>query len=203
MLGGLGGFGALFDIKAAGMKDPLLVASTDGVGTKLAVAIAADECRTVGVDLVAMCVNDLVVQGAIPLFFLDYFATGKLDVERAHQVVAGVADGCLEAGCALIGGETAEMPGMYADGDFDVAGFAVGAVERSAVIDGSTVEIGDVILGLTSSGLHSNGYSLVRKVVAEAGLSYADAAPFSNDSSLGQALLTPDPDLRAQGARRD
>jgi phosphoribosylformylglycinamidine cyclo-ligase len=188
---GLGGFGALFDPRAAGFKDPVLVATTDGVGTKLKVAIEAERHDTVGIDLVAMCVNDLVVQGAEPLFFLDYFATGKLDVEAGRRIIAGIAEGCRQAGCALIGGETAEMPGMYAKGDYDLAGFAVGAAEREQLIDGSTVAVGDVVLGLASTGVHSNGYSLVRKVVERSGLAYGDAAPFAAGQSLGEALLTP------------
>ncbi len=187
----MGGFGAFFDLKAAGFRDPLLVATTDGVGTKLKVAIDSGLHDTVGIDLVAMCVNDLVVQGAEPLFFLDYFATGKLDVEAGRQIVAGIAGACRAVGCALVGGETAEMPGMYADGDYDLAGFAVGAVERDAVVTGVRVAVGDFILGLASSGLHSNGFSLVRRVVAEAGLSYREAAPFDPDRSLGEALLEP------------
>ncbi len=188
---GLGGFGALFDPRAAGFTDPVLVATTDGVGTKLKVAIDAGRHDTVGIDLVAMCVNDLVVQGAEPLFFLDYFATGKLDVAAGREIVAGIAEGCRQAGCALIGGETAEMPGMYAKGDYDLAGFAVGAAERGTLIDGSTVAAGDVVLGLASTGVHSNGYSLVRKVVERSGLGYADKAPFADGPSLGEALLTP------------
>jgi len=188
---GLGGFGALFDLKAAGYRDPILVSTTDGVGTKLKVAIAAGKHDTVGIDLVAMCVNDLVVQGAEPLFFLDYFATGRLQVAAARAIVAGIADGCREAGCALVGGETAEMPGMYADGDYDLAGFAVGAAERERIIDGGGVMAGDVILGLASSGVHSNGFSLVRKIVDGAGLSYDGPAPFDPSRSLGDALLTP------------
>jgi phosphoribosylformylglycinamidine cyclo-ligase len=188
---GLGGFGALFDLKAAGYKDPILVASTDGVGTKLKIAIAAGKHDTIGIDLVAMSVNDLVVQGAEPLFFLDYFATGKLDVAAGRDIVAGIAEGCRQAGCALIGGETAEMPGMYAGKDYDLAGFAVGAAERGQILTGADVAAGDVILGLASSGVHSNGYSLVRRIVEKAGLSYADEAPFAPGTSLGEALLTP------------
>ena len=188
---GLGGFGALFDLKAAGYRDPILVSTTDGVGTKLKIAIAADRHDGIGVDLVAMCVNDLVVQGAEPLFFLDYFATGKLIVAAGREIVGGIAAGCREAGCALVGGETAEMPGMYAPGDYDLAGFAVGAVERDSVIDGTRVAAGDVILGLASSGLHSNGFSLARRVVSEEGLDYKDQAPFQAGASLAAALLTP------------
>jgi phosphoribosylformylglycinamidine cyclo-ligase len=188
---GLGGFAALFDLKAAGYKDPILVATTDGVGTKLKIAIATGRHDTIGVDLVAMCVNDLVVQGAEPLFFLDYFATGKLDVETGRCILAGIAGACREVGCALVGGETAEMPGMYAAGDYDLAGFAVGAIERGHELDGSDVALGDVVLGLESSGLHSNGFSLVRRVVDRAGLGYDAPAPFAPQQSLGEALLTP------------
>jgi phosphoribosylformylglycinamidine cyclo-ligase len=188
---GLGGFAALFDLKAAGYKDPILVATTDGVGTKLKIAIALGRHDTIGVDLVAMCVNDLVVQGAEPLFFLDYFATGKLDVAAGRAIIAGVARACAEVGCALVGGETAEMPGMYAAGDYDLAGFAVGAVERGQALDGSAVAIGDVVLGLESSGLHSNGFSLVRRVVDASGLRYDAPAPFAPGARLGDALLTP------------
>ena len=187
----LGGFGGLFDLKAAGFKDPVLVAATDGVGTKLAVASAANTHDTVGIDLVAMCVNDLVVQGAEPLFFLDYFASGRLDTGIAEAVVAGIAEGCRQAGCALIGGETAEMPGMYAHGDYDLAGFSVGAAERGAILTGDRVREGDAILGLASNGVHSNGFSLVRRVVEAAGLDYADEAPFAPGSRLGDALLAP------------
>ena len=188
---GLGGFGALFDLKAAGYKDPVLVASTDGVGTKLKIAISAGKHDTIGIDLVAMSVNDLVVQGAEPLFFLDYFATGKLDVATGRDIVGGIAEGCRQAGCALIGGETAEMPGMYAGKDYDLAGFAVGAAERGQILTGEDVAAGDVILGLASSGVHSNGYSLVRRIVEKADLSYEDDAPFQPGTKLGAALLTP------------
>jgi len=187
----LGGFGGLFDLAAAGYRDPLLVAATDGVGTKLRIAIETGVHATVGVDLVAMCVNDLVVQGAEPLFFLDYFATGKLDPEQAAKVIDGIADGCRQAGCALIGGETAEMPGMYKSGDYDLAGFAVGAVERDRLIDGRTVAPGDSVLGLASSGFHSNGFSLLRKLVADKGLAWADPCPFDPQRSIGDALLQP------------
>ncbi|RJK98972.1 phosphoribosylformylglycinamidine cyclo-ligase [Paracoccus aestuarii] len=185
----LGGFGALFDLKAAGYDDPILVAATDGVGTKLRIGIDTGHLDGLGQDLVAMCVNDLVCQGAEPLFFLDYFATGKLSVDEGARVVEGIARGCKAAGCALIGGETAEMPGMYHDGDFDLAGFAVGAMNRGASLP-SGVAQGDVLLGLASDGVHSNGYSLVRKVAERAGLAWSDAAPFA-DATLGEALLTP------------
>jgi phosphoribosylformylglycinamidine cyclo-ligase len=190
VIGGLGGFGALFDPKAAGFKDPVLVATTDGVGTKLRIAIETGIHATVGIDLVAMCVNDLVVQGAEPLFFLDYFATGKLDVAAARVVVAGIASGCHEAGCALVGGETAEMPGMYAGTDYDLAGFAVGAAERGNLLP-RDVAPGDVVLGLASDGLHSNAFSLVRRVVERSGISWAAEAPFVPGQTLGQALMTP------------
>jgi phosphoribosylformylglycinamidine cyclo-ligase len=189
---GLGGFGAFFDLARAGYKDPVLVATTDGVGTKLKLAIETGRHEGIGIDLVAMCVNDLVVQGAEPLFFLDYYASAKLDVETGRRVIASIAEGCRIAGCALIGGETAEMPGLYREGDYDLAGFAVGAVERGKAITGEHVRPGDVVLGIASSGLHSNGYSLVRKVMADAGLKLAAVAPFATDTrSLGEALLTP------------
>jgi phosphoribosylformylglycinamidine cyclo-ligase len=189
--GEIGGFGGLFDLKAAGFKDPVLVAANDGVGTKLKIAIDANFHDTVGIDLVAMCVNDLVVQGAEPLFFLDYFATGKLDPDQGAAIVNGIAAGCLEAGCALIGGETAEMPGMYSSGDYDLAGFAVGAAERGQLLPSEEVAEGDVILGLASSGVHSNGFSLVRKIVEVSGLGYDADAPFASGKTLGEALLAP------------
>ena len=191
VMGGIGGFGALFDLKGAGFSDPVLVSSTDGVGTKLKVAIDSGIHDTVGIDLVAMCVNDLVTSGAEPLFFLDYFATGKLRVDEAATIIAGIAQGCADSGCALIGGETAEMPGMYRDGDYDLAGFSVGAAERGSLIDGSTVKPGDVVLGLASSGLHSNGFSLVRHIIGRTGLSYGDEAPFAPGETLGRTLLAP------------
>ena len=188
----LGGFGALFDLKAAGFVDPLIVSTTDGVGTKLKIAIETGRQDGVGVDLVAMCVNDLLAQGAEPLLFLDYFATGKLDVDAATQVVAGIAEGCRQAGCALVGGETAEMPGMYGDGDYDLAGFSMGAVERGQVLPRLDLQnTGDVIIGLASSGPHSNGYSLVRKVVEKSGLKWGDDAPFSPGHTLAEALMAP------------
>ena len=188
-MSGLGGFGAMFDPKAAGFNDPILVGATDGVGTKLRLAIDMGNVSTVGIDLVAMCVNDLICQGAEPLFFLDYFATGKLDIAQAAQVIEGIADGCRMSGCALIGGETAEMPGMYAKDDFDLAGFAVGAMERGTHLPVG-VSPGDVLIGLPASGVHSNGFSLVRKIVADQRLSLDSPAPFG-DTSLGAALLTP------------
>lgn len=187
----IGGFGGLFDLKAAGFKDPVLVAATDGVGTKVKIAIEAGIHNGIGIDLVAMSVNDLVVQGAEPLFFLDYFACGKLDPEATASIVAGIAEGCRELGCALIGGETAEMPGLYKDGDYDLAGFSVGAAERGMLLPTKDIDVGDAVIGMASSGVHSNGFSLVRKIVERTGLSYADKAPFSPVMTLGGALLTP------------
>jgi phosphoribosylformylglycinamidine cyclo-ligase len=188
-MAGLGGFGGLFDLRAAGYADPVIVAATDGVGTKLRIAIDTGLVDTVGLDLVAMCVNDLVCQGAEPLLFLDYFAAGKLSVDEAARVIEGIAEGCRQAGAALIGGETAEMPGMYAEGDFDLAGFAVGAMERGDALPLPT-RPGDVLLGLASSGVHSNGYSLVRRIVADSGLGWDAPCPFG-EGSLGEALLAP------------
>ncbi len=188
-MSGLGGFGALFDLKAAGYNDPILVGATDGVGTKLRIAIDTGNVDTIGIDLVAMCVNDLVCQGAEPLFFLDYFATGKLELDQAARIIEGIAEGCAQSGCALIGGETAEMPGMYSKGDFDLAGFAVGAMERGTDLPAGVAE-GDVLLGLGSNGVHSNGYSFVRKVVEMSGLGWDADCPF-DEGSLGEALLAP------------
>lgn len=193
-MGGLGGFGALFDPKAAGFEDPILVSSTDGVGTKLRIAIDSNTHGTVGIDLVAMCVNDILVQGAEPLFFLDYFASSQLNVDTAATVIEGIAEGCRQAGCALIGGETAEMPSMYEKGDYDLAGFSVGAVERANVLTGDKVAAGDVVIGIASSGIHSNGYSLVRKIVKDNGFAYSDACPFETpiaNATLGDVLMLP------------
>ncbi len=191
-LGGLGGFGAVFDLKAAGFEDALLVSTTDGVGTKLKLAQQLNNHRHIGIDLVAMCVNDLVVQGATPLFFLDYYATGKLNVDVAEHVIAGIAEGCKQAGCALVGGETAEMPGMYQGEEYDLAGFAVGAVARDKLLPKPTMQAGDLLLGIHSKGIHSNGYALVRKIVKDSGVDLAAKPPYSCAStSFGEALLAP------------
>lgn len=186
----IGGFGGLFDLKAAGFKDPILVAANDGVGTKVKIAIESGIHDTIGIDLVAMCVNDIIVQGAEPLLFLDYFATGKLSPAIGVEIVRGIAEGCLRSGCALIGGETAEMPGLYSDGDYDLAGFAVGAAERGTLLPRDVAQ-GDVLLGLPSSGVHSNGYSLVRRIVEKSGLKWDAPAPFASAITLGEALLEP------------
>lgn len=188
ILGGIGGFGALFELPLDRYREPVLVSGTDGVGTKLRLAMDMKKHDTIGIDLVAMCVNDLVVQGAEPLFFLDYYATGRLDVDAAADVIKGIADGCVQAGCALVGGETAEMPGMYHGEDYDLAGFCVGVVEKSRIIDGSAVKPGDVLIGLASSGPHSNGYSLIRKVIATCGARLDQ--PFAG-RTLGEVLLEP------------
>ena len=190
-MGGIGSFGGMFDLASLGVKEPVLVSGTDGVGTKLKIAFAMDKHDTIGIDAVAMCVNDVLAQGAEPLFFLDYVALGHNIPEKVEAIVAGVAEGCRQAGCALIGGETAEMPGMYADGEYDIAGYTTGVVEKSRLIDGTKVKVGDVLVGIPSSGVHSNGFSLVRKIVADAGLSLSERRPELGDAVLGEVLLTP------------
>ncbi|MEM9669313.1 MAG: phosphoribosylformylglycinamidine cyclo-ligase [Pseudomonadota bacterium] len=192
VMGGLGGFGGLFDLKAEGWKDPVLVSGTDGVGTKLMLAFETGNHATIGIDLVAMCANDVLAQGAEPLFFLDYFATGKLEQGTAEKIIAGISEGCRQAGCALLGGETAEMPGMYPEEHYDLAGFVVGAVERDAILpDFNRMTAGDVLIGLPSSGPHSNGYSLIRACLERSPVGLDEPAPFASDASLGEALLTP------------
>ena len=190
-MGGIGSFGGMFDLASLGIKEPVLVSGTDGVGTKLKIAFAMDKHDTIGIDAVAMCVNDVLAQGAEPLFFLDYVALGHNIPEKVEAIVAGVAEGCRQAGCALIGGETAEMPGMYADGEYDIAGYTTGVVEKSQLIDGTKVKVGDVLVGIPSSGVHSNGFSLVRKIVADAGLSLHQPCPELGGRVLGEVLLTP------------
>ena len=191
VMGGIGSFGGMFDLSSLGYKEPVLVSGTDGVGTKLKIAFAMDKHDTIGIDAVAMCVNDVLAQGAEPLFFLDYVALGHNIPEKVEAIVAGVAEGCRQAGCALIGGETAEMPGMYADGEYDIAGYTTGVVEKSKLIDGTKVKVGDVLVGIAASGVHSNGFSLVRKIVADAGLSLSQRCPELGDAVLGEVLLTP------------
>ena len=190
-MGGIGSFGGMFDLASLGVKEPVLVSGTDGVGTKLKIAFAMDKHDTVGIDAVAMCVNDVLAQGAEPLFFLDYVAVGRNEPAKVEAIVAGVAEGCRQAGCALVGGETAEMPGMYGNGEYDIAGFTTGVVEKSRLIDGSKVKVGDVLVGIASTGVHSNGFSLVRKIVADAGLNYTDEIPQFGGRRLGDVLLTP------------
>ena len=190
-MGGIGSFGGMFDLASLGVKEPVLVSGTDGVGTKLKIAFAMDKHDTVGIDAVAMCVNDVLAQGAEPLFFLDYVAVGRNIPSQVEAIVSGVAEGCRQAGCALIGGETAEMPGMYQDGEYDIAGFTTGVVEKSRLIDGSKVKAGDVLVGIASTGVHSNGFSLVRKIVADAGLKFTDEIPQLGGRRLGDVLLTP------------
>lgn len=190
-MGGIGSFGGMFDLSSLGVKEPVLVSGTDGVGTKLKIAFAMDKHDTVGIDAVAMCVNDVLAQGAEPLIFLDYVAVGHNEPAKIEAIVAGVAEGCRQAGCALVGGETAEMPGMYEGGEYDIAGFTTGVVEKSRLIDGSKVSVGDVLVGIASTGVHSNGFSLVRKIVADSGLSFTDIIPEFGGRTLGEVLLTP------------
>lgn len=190
-MGGIGSFGGMFDLSSLGVKEPVLVSGTDGVGTKLKIAFAMDKHDTVGIDAVAMCVNDVLAQGAEPLIFLDYVAVGHNEPAKIEAIVAGVAEGCRQAGCALVGGETAEMPGMYEGGEYDIAGFTTGVVEKSRLIDGSKVSVGDVLVGIASTGVHSNGFSLVRKIVADSGLSFTDSIPEFGGRTLGEVLLTP------------
>ena len=190
-MGGIGSFGGMFDLSSLGVKEPVLVSGTDGVGTKLKIAFAMDKHDTVGIDAVAMCVNDVLAQGAEPLIFLDYVAVGHNEPAKIEAIVAGVAEGCRQAGCALVGGETAEMPGMYEGGEYDIAGFTTGVVEKSRLIDGSKVSVGDVLVGIASTGVHSNGFSLVRKIVADSGLSFTDSIPEFGGRALGEVLLTP------------
>ena len=190
-MGGIGSFGGMFDLSSLGIKEPVLVSGTDGVGTKLKIAFAMDKHDTVGIDAVAMCVNDVLAQGAEPLIFLDYVAVGHNEPAKVEAIVAGVAEGCRQAGCALVGGETAEMPGMYEGGEYDIAGYTTGVVEKSKLIDGSKVSVGDVLVGIASTGVHSNGFSLVRKTVADASLKYTDEIPELEGRRLGDVLLTP------------